>query len=89
MFARPAAETTALGLVHPMSKHSSVNLKATCKRHECCSCWITPRAESGVMAVDLLKDLSHWLSLADKVSAADHHKASRALRQAYGHAVKN
>ena len=83
VFARPLGGPI-LGVVHPMSKYSVANLRATCRQHPACRCWITAKHADDDIAEGLARDLAVWLSEADRVTELDHWNSSISLRRRYG-----
>ena len=71
-----------LGSVSLVCKNPQ-NLRAHCRRHKSCDCWLNPRELVG--ADRILRDLALWLSFADKESYGQHEVRSQALRLSYGH----
>ena len=78
LFARPQGDV--LGTVHPpISKHSSTNLKASCRKHPGkprCTCWLTPVDSAGVDRDSLLRDPLAWSAKADSTSESNHSEFS-------------
>ena len=86
LFARPQGDV--LGTVHPpISKHSSTNLKASCRKHPGkprCTCWLTPVDSAGVDRDSLLRDPVAWLAKADSTSDSQQRQLSKDLCKKYG-----
>ena len=78
-------ELRPLGVIHSMSKYSVVNLRAQCRRHPRCACWVTPKLRLEQRGT-VLKDLAFFfLSKADKLDADGHAELSRQIKTSYGH----
>ena len=73
-----------VGHIHVMSKHSTTNLKATCRCHRKCKLWVTPKAGTAD-SLTVLKDLATWVSHGATLGADDHDAYSREMRIKYGH----
>ena len=76
-----------IGMVHKMGDpgrgNDVENLKATCKLHKGCTCWVHPRTPFGGTVV--LKDLIEWLQKGTECDENCHWNLSVAVRRKYGH----
>jgi hypothetical protein len=80
------ATGTPAGFIHYMGDIGLQNQKATCVNpaHGNCVCWVQKRGtEHGGNAVDMLRELSRWLSLGGG-SASAHAWESYAIKASFG-----
>ena len=72
-----------------LEKINDQDLKTTCNLHKYCSCWVSVRGRS---MAELLRDLTHWVSLAnpagDARSGEAHSDAARVSKLRYGMRVR-
>ena len=59
------------------------SLKATCKRHKSCQCWVT-KFTNGSLRFALLRDLLVWGAEGREFSEADHARTARDLKIEWG-----
>jgi len=60
----------------------ALNLKALCRRHKSCVCWVTCRASAEEATLE--KDLVKWLAVGATVSANEHAASAHNIKVQYG-----
>lgn len=70
-----------VGLFHQVGPRS---LKATCRKHKSCVCWLSKVTDLAVAE----RDLAEWLSKGGSVSRGEHDDLSRAIKIRYGMRVR-
>ena len=71
------------GVIHPMEGNEK-NLKATCRVHKDCVCWIKLRGDRSVGGHRLLRDEVEWLSNAWSHNRQDHQQMAFNLKVRHG-----
>ena len=78
-----------IGIIHCMMDPHGLNLRATCKLHNKCKCWVQPKPSSGWSHFGLLSELVKWLLKSEHMDGLAHDEASVALRLRCGHQVRS
>ena len=75
-------------LIHSIARaYDGMSIKATCKLHPRCGCWMT-RVVRGAEVLRLLQDYMDWFVAGRGASEQDHWRMSQQLKRSYGMHIK-